>query len=68
MEKGQRSPVKFATLVFFEEFNGASRCRKSDDRGQRAEVSWLLKNILAGLSHFFTSLASYPQYNLSSMA
>jgi hypothetical protein len=44
------------------------RCRKSDDRGQRAEVSWLLKNILAGLSHFFTSLASYPQYNLSSMA
>ena len=23
----QRSPVKFAALVFFEEFNGASRCQ-----------------------------------------
>jgi hypothetical protein len=45
-----------------------SRGRKSNDRGQRAEVSWLFKNILAGLSHFFTGLASYPQYNLSSMA
>ena len=39
--KGRKSPVKFATLVFFKEFNGASRGRRAKDQmsevgGQRA--------------------------------
>jgi len=34
--RGQGSPVKFATLVFFEEFNGASRGLSAEGRGQSA--------------------------------
>ena len=40
----QRSPVKFATLVFFEEFNGASRGRRSEVREQRTEVGGWTKD------------------------
>ena len=36
--KDQMSPVKFATLVFFEEFNGASRGRRAEVRSQKSEV------------------------------
>jgi hypothetical protein len=32
-----RSPVKSATLVFFEEFNGASRSQKSEAGRQRTK-------------------------------
>ncbi len=38
MSKGDMTPVKFAALVFFEEFNGASRGQRTDDRGQKSEV------------------------------
>jgi hypothetical protein len=28
---GQRSPVKFASLLFFEKFNGASKGQRTED-------------------------------------
>jgi hypothetical protein len=37
------APVKFASLVFFEEFNGASRGQKSEVRGPQLNSSQLNK-------------------------
>jgi hypothetical protein len=34
-DSNQTTPVKFATLVFFEEFNGASRVQRSKVGGQK---------------------------------
>jgi len=40
MSKGPMTPVKFAALVFFEEFNGASRGRKA--------IRWKMEDRCAG--------------------
>jgi hypothetical protein len=36
--RGQEAPVKFATLVFFEEFNGVNRGRRTEVGGRKSEV------------------------------
>ena len=36
--KGKRSPVKFAALVFFKEFNGASRGQGIVHRSQKSDI------------------------------
>ena len=67
------SPVKFATLVFFEEFNGASRSRisevrenkrkeKIENRGDN-QTSIGLSEVLPAL--FFISDIIYPAWHES---
>jgi hypothetical protein len=36
--RDQRAPVKFATLVFFEEFNGVNRGRVRTKEGEKSLV------------------------------
>jgi len=45
-----------------------ARCRKSEVGGWTKDDGWGKMDERSILSHFFTGPASYPQYNLSSMA